>query len=466
MTPNFGMTGDSGIPVVSCPSGTGLQCSEVACPNGGTTTIHGTVFDPAMQEPLYNVAVYVPNSDPVPLMDGVQCGNCSSWYTDPIASAVTDAGGNFTIKNAPSGPNIPLIVQVGKWRMIYKLSNVAQCVDNDASALAGGKLHLPRNHTEGNIPSIAVSTGALDSLECLLMRIGVDKSEYTGDPDGAGRIHIFTGGDAPDSRGGAQTQNPTSPLSYQYLWNSDMNINKYDVVILSCEGNETSFLNDAGRQVLLDYTSAGGRVFASHYHYSWFNSGPFTMIPNAPPLATWSPEGTPGKSQTVGPGNDTGADQSEIVTTLPNGMPFPEGVALHQWLGNVGALTNDKLPIWYARHNADLTMANTASQQWIALDPATTAPNAAEYFSFDTPVGSGAEACGRVVYSDLHVSGGKGAQDNSTIPADYAGGLAFVPDGCSEHPLTPQEKALEFMIFDLSSCLTPVGQTPMPPLPK
>jgi hypothetical protein len=190
------------------------------------------------------------------------------------------------------------------------------------------------------------------------------------------------------------------------------------------------------------------------------------MIPNTPPLATWSPEGTPGKAQTVGPGNDTGPDMSEIVTTLPNGMPFPEGVALHQWLTNVNALTNDQLPIWYARHNADLTMTNTASQGWITLDKGTTAPNAAEYFSFDTPIGSGPEACGRVVYSDLHVSGGKGAQDNSMIPPDYAGGLAFVPDGCSSHPLTAQEKALEFMIFDLSSCLTPVGATPTPPLPK
>jgi hypothetical protein len=347
--------------------------------------------------------------------------------------------------------------------MVYKLSNVTQCTDNDAEALAGGRLHLPRNHTEGHIPNIAVSTGALDSLECLLMRIGVDKAEYTGDPMGDGRVHIFTGGDAPNSRGGAETQHPTSQLSHVALWDTDMDMNRYDVVMLSCEGNETSFLNDAARQVLLDYTSMGGRVFASHYHYAWFNSGPFTMIPGAPPLATWSPEGTPGKAQTVGPGNDTGPDLSEIVTTLPNGMPFPEGVSLHQWLGNAGALMNDKLPIQYARHNADLGAANKASQAWITLDPGTTAPNAAEYFSFDTPIGSGQEACGRVVYSDLHVSGGKGALDNSTTAADYSTGLAFVPDGCVSHPLTPQEKALEFMIFDLSSCLTPPGKEPLPP---
>ena len=77
-----------------------------------------------------------------------------------------------------------------------------------------------------------------------------------------------------------------------------------------------------------------------------------------------------------------------------------------------------------------------------------------------------APVCGRVVYSDLHVSGGPGTNAPGVL-ADYPnqpmrGGMrgGVVPTECAVHPLTPQEEALEFMLFDLSSCLVPIGQSP------
>ncbi|GAF95062.1 unnamed protein product, partial [marine sediment metagenome] len=39
----------------------GLQCKQVACPGGGTTSVSGVVYDPTGTVPLYNAIVYVPN---------------------------------------------------------------------------------------------------------------------------------------------------------------------------------------------------------------------------------------------------------------------------------------------------------------------------------------------------------------------------------------------------------------------
>jgi hypothetical protein len=81
------------------------------------------------------------------------------------------------------------------------------------------------------------------------------------------------------------------------------------------------------------------------------------------------------------------------------------------------------------------------------------------------------------VYSDLHVSGGPGTNAPGVLP-DYPpmpgqrggrGGMqgGIVPSQCAAHPLTPQEEALEFMLFDLSSCLVPIGESPpVPPVVK
>ncbi len=443
--PNMQPTGTAGRAQGQAPGPCkGLQCQQrTSCAGNAPTTVSGTVFDPAGSNPIYNAVVYVPNEPVLPLKSGASCDDCDSLYSgQPIAAALTDSAGKFTMPKAPVGSNIPLVVQIGKWRRQFTVPTVTACQDNP---IPDGMLRLPRNRMEGDIPNIAISTGSADTLECLLRRVGVDASEYTPGHGGEGRVHIFAGTPRRGGGGGdnvVPNTSPPAPNSPTALWNSTENLMQYDIVLLSCEGEETASMN---QQALHDYASAGGRVFASHFHYSWFNSGPYANEN----LATWSPG-----SNEIG---DNGEVEGDIVTTLANGMPFPKGVALKEWLQNVNALQNDRLQIEDARHNADVGPTHTASQPWIVVAPGSEGAGATQYFSFNTPTDALNQAdsmyCGRVVFSDLHVGAASGDDPETPVPAS-----------CAANSLSAQEAALEFMLFDLSSCVITDDVPPAPPV--
>jgi hypothetical protein len=57
----------------------------------------------------------------------------------------------------------------------------------------------------------------------------------------------------------------------------------------------------------------------------------------------------------------------------------------------------------------------------------------------------------------MHVSG-------SAASTDYSNGNFTVPTGCdAASAFSPDEDAIEFILFDLSSCITPIGYPPKPP---
>ncbi len=455
-----GGSGSSGGPPHAC-LGPGITCNY-AC-SSGKTTVTGTVYDPAARNPLYDVAVYVPANPLTPLPKGVPTGadacSCGALYkSGAIVSTTTAVDGTFTLSNVPVGNDVPLVIQIGKWRRQFHIS-VMGCQDN---AQPDRSLALPNSvlpgDTDDNMPDIAVSTGGADTLECLMSRIGLPDTEYVAGTATGGHIHVFTGGNmAPpgsgyDSPGVAETHvMPGAPTSWTDLWADPSQLMPYDILLLSCEGGETY---NANPPALESYLNAGGRAFASHFHYAWF-SGP---IGSAQGYAAPSDWGNNLSSWAVDKMEINGPVPGAIVQTL-NGSsaPFPKGIALDQWLSVVKALGGFLVPpsdlgIYAPRFNAIVGAGNKPSQPWI------TSGGHTMYFSFDTPVGS-AQVCGRAVYSDLHVSGAP-----TTLDSENNGVGAPPPAGCDKAAmLSPQEKALEFMLFDLSSCVIPDSQPPPPP---
>jgi hypothetical protein len=407
----------------------GLECQQVVCSGGGKTTVSGTVYEPAGTVGLYNVVVYVPNKPVDPIVDGASCDRCDATLSgSPVATALTDTHGRFVLENVPVGADIPLVVQVGKWRRELVLPRVDECVDNPTE---DGSIRLARNRSEGHIPKIALATGGADPLECLLHKIGLEDSEFTPEA-GPGRVNLFGGiggtRDYVDELNGGADFSPAAGL-----WGTLDSLMRYDIVLLACEGDghHPEDKPPAARQAIFDYASAGGRLFASHWHNYWLEEGPGQF----PDTAVWEHQDDP-----------PGPFIATIDTTFPKGQAFSE------WLVNVQASTQPgRIEIQQPQHTVN-AVNPAISTRWIYTE-APVAPGV-QYFSFNTPIGvPEEEQCGRLVYTDIHI-----AAEDST-------GTSF-PRGCTSGALTPQEKALLFILFDLSSCVTPDDEPPVVPIPQ
>jgi hypothetical protein len=408
------LDGASGGPPENCKN---LECKEVFCPVGHSTTITGTAVAPrvVLPDPLYDAIVYIPNAPIAPFTKGVACEHCGTPVSgSPVALVLTGPDGRFALENAPAGDDIPLVIQIGRWRRSVTIPHVPACATTEVPQEL---THLPRTRSEGDIPQMAIATGQLDPMECLLRKIGIDDSEFTL-PTGPGRVHFYV-------QNGMNISPPAPAAST--LWSDLTTLERYDIVLLPCEG-QPNLKPAAATQNVIDYTSAGGRVFTTHYGYVWIYDAqsPF------PSTAAWDVNQEPFPPDPL-PG---------FVDTS-----FPKGKAMADWLKNVHASTSyGQIEITQPRQDAN-SVNHPPSQGWVnSLFPAS-----AQQFSFDTPVGaSDAQQCGKVVFSDFHVV------SNETT------GSAF-PLDCVDGPLSAQEKVLEFLFFDLASCVQNDDKPPKPP---
>ncbi len=253
---------------------TGLCLQQTSCTGNATTSITGVVYAPNGTDPLPNVTVYIPNAAVDAFTPGVSCPIAGAPPSgSPLVGTVTDVNGKFTLIDVPVGANIPLVIVSGRWRRQLVIPSTTACANTPLPATFAV---MPQNQSQGDIPLIAIATGAADQAECVLLKMGLSRSEFT-DPGVGGRINLFGGGT--NGQGAGVTLDPNTPTQ-DSLMGKASTLNQYDALMLPCEGgNYTKPAQELAN--LLTFANMGGRVYTSHYGYAWmYQNPPFSGVAN------------------------------------------------------------------------------------------------------------------------------------------------------------------------------------------
>jgi hypothetical protein len=534
--PGWTCGGGGKLGVCGC-TGTCSQVPDCTAEAIKTTTLTGKVYDPAGNNPLYHVFVYVANNPADPDLTtfpkGITCDVCGATAAgspalgaDGMAGTYTDETGTFTLTNVPVGKSITVVIQLGRWRRVFQLDIDTPC---DVNTVPDKTLLMPSKQSQGNIPLMAMVTGNADSLECVLRKMGIADSEFT-DPAGGGRIQFYLGNDqtAKGGNSGQKIDDNTPPQSALFANDATGQpvIDGYDMTILACQG--AAYTQSAADQATLrSYAASGGRVFTSHYSYTWLTNNDEKA----------SAVGTADNWSEVAKWNVDGKDEPATAVGIIDLVSNPKGNAFKGWLKAVGASpgmagidgTTDVIVIrhdtdkisdvpgqtqqWLYRAGANdkqcsndngktcKTVADCSSPKYCSVNTAaacnvagdcssycknktgnppctknsdcggnnncvtqtckTNACNGNDYtgqetplhFTWNTPVNLTEDLtvdppklqCGRVLFSDFHV---QDAQEHGKV----------FPAQCDLNPMNSQEKLLEFMIFDLGSCVPPAKE--------
>lgn len=458
------------------------------CPEASPTRLTGFLTTPDGELRVPNAVVYIPRDPDAALpalsegvvddASGASCERCENQNAElgpVLAGAVTDHEGRFTLEGyIPVDREFLLVAKTGKWR------SVARVPAGVTSACGSVNIHdnysrLPGKKSDGepgsHLPKIAVATGEIDAMECVLFKMGIHLSEFT-NVDGDGRVHLYR---SPyinsTSRGGGRLCEeplnndgtcPGSDISIDSGRLTDANtangdLFDYDLVLWDCERGELD-RGEAERLRVKRYADRGGRFFASHWAHDWLNhSDTYRSV------SDW--------------GNGLGADSDHVYLSFnrpranePRLQRYARWLEVHGALDytrevggelvfarlddvsqprNLGGTVSAGVDEWIFR-TTDSTESTTGAGSW---PPSSN--TSVQQFSFNTPLGASADAtCGRIAFSGFHVAG---ADEELSTSNQY------FPHYCpGDDTLSAQEKTLAYMIFDLASCISEDGGSDAP----
>ncbi len=412
-------TGDGPSPLN--PGGcAGLACFQLDCKGGTPTTLTGKVYAPNGIDPVYDALVYVPTMIPE-FPQTVQCEACNEPLGgQPIVQTNTGVDGSFTLTNVPATLQVPIVVQKGRFRRSFNV-DVAACA---SAELPKAQTRLPKNQQEGDLPKMAVAVGNYDQIECVLRSIGIDESEFT-TPGGTGAVHLyknytnFGGGGGVDDLGAL-------------LSNYDK-LATYNLLFVNCTDERANAQPTGWKQNLYQYVNSGGRLYVTDWAYDYME-----QVSQFAPYIFFE-----------GAGTETAPQPPDTAYYAWQGTDLTGKLVdstLAEWMKGTGASPSGMINIigsWALANHVSADSASYPTHVWVEGNAAgKTRPMTATYDY---------NMCGKVLWSSYHTQEpGGGGFDTSP-----GGGF---PSYCKSTPTTmiAQEKVLEFLIFQISDCVTPV----------
>jgi hypothetical protein len=397
--------------------------------NGTPTTISGNVLAPNAVDPIANAFAYVPISTGQ-FPSGVACDLCDQPVDGAGASTTTDASGRFKldISMLPPTSQVSFTVNKGRFRR-NTMVTITACQDNDIGA---PYTVLPGKAGPGDdIPKIAVTTGVKDQLDIVLTAMGLDQN---------------AGFDCFENRT-STTATLTSPcgtrLSAQGasaptltgLLKDPATLAQYNILFISCARGKFATLSAADQQAvtanLHDWAAKGGRVFATDNAYDY-------IAQSFPMDAMFYGGNTSIDIANVGVGS---------VQTPATYTGKVNDTTMAAWLTAVSALKSGSntlqltgyLTQWSVVQSVPTTTVDEVDATDAQVQPSGGAAMTGSYpqtIKFDVN-DAGGMACGRAIFSSYHTNG-------ATMSVDAT-------------QLTPQERILEYLMFEAGACSGTIG---------
>jgi hypothetical protein len=408
----------------------GASCNPTgSCPAGTSTTLVGNVFAPNGKDRVPRATVYIPTGAVPAPKTGLSCDLCVQGAPPgAIASAVTRADGFFSISNPPVG-EVTVVAELGRFRRVTK-ATVEACKQNvvPADSPAFG-MRLPGKDMQlgpdDRAPHMAVATGDFDQIECVLKRMGFEQFDLYNDRD-PGTALPATIGEFADL-----LRNPTKLESYQ-------------IVIVNCTKAQFEAAL-AEPQVLRNieaYVGKGGRLYATDWAYDVIH-----QVPEFAPFLCFVQGGVTGPAPATTCASTPMSPRLAHSTTKYDTAAQITDDGLLEWLKGIpGALVNNQVAIAYNFVVINRTgEAPSTAKTWakgLAEDP-----NALPMFSKGIrplTVTFDYKQCGRVHYSTYNTEAFDVVPDNT---------MTRYPSCGMRTDFNPQERLLEYLIFEVAQCI-------------